>query len=106
MDPRFIPILKDLFAEACDLGESSICTVPWDASLRYRGLFKKLGLLHLCHHGLRTTWITRAAIAGVKEAEAMAFVSHSSREVHAVYKRLISVPTAHVPAAVSLPEFV
>lgn len=104
IDPRFAPILKGLIAEARQAGDTTICTVPWDASLRYRALFKKLNLPHLCHHGLRATWITRAAIAGVLEVEAMAFVSHSSREVHAVYRRLTSVPTVHVPAAVTLPE--
>jgi hypothetical protein len=104
IDPRFAPILKGLIGEAVRAGEATICAVPWDASLRFRALFKKLKLTHLCHHGLRSTWITRAAIAGVKEAEAMAFVFHSSREVHAVYRRLISIPTAHVPAAVSLPS--
>ena len=104
IDPRFAPILEGLIAEALCEGDAAICAVPWDASLRFRALFKKLKLMHLCHHGLRSTWITRAAIAGVKEAEAMAFVFHSSREVHAVYRRLISIPTAHVPAAVSLPS--
>ena len=103
IDPRFAPILKRLVAEAGRAGDTKLCTVPWDASLKYRAMFKRLKLTHLCHHGLRATWITRAAINGVKETEAMAFVFHSSREVHGVYRRLISIPTAHVPAAVSLP---
>ena len=85
VDPRFAPILKGLIAEAVWAGDATICAVPWDASLRFRSVFKKLKLTHLCHHGMRSTWITRAAIAGVKEAEAMAFVFHSSRKVHAVY---------------------
>lgn len=103
IDPRFVPILKGLVAEAVQAGDSTLCTVPWDASLKYRAMFKRLKLTHICHHGLRATWITRAAVNGVKETEAMAFVFHSSREVHAVYRRLIAIPTAHVPAAVSLP---
>lgn len=103
IDPRFVPILKGLVAEAKRERDTKLCTVPWDASLKYRAMFKRLKLTHICHHGLRATWITRAAVNGVKETEAMAFVFHSSREVHAVYRRLIAIPTAHVPAAVSLP---
>lgn len=102
IDPRFRPLLEDLVKNATG---GVLCRVPWDASLRLRRALDRAGLPGLCHHGLRATWITRAAEAGVAESQAMAFCHHSSREVHRVYKRLSSVGIAHVPELVSLPSF-
>lgn len=100
IDARFLPRLKSLMAAAD--GET-ICTVPWDASIRLRRSLDRAGLPGLCHHGLRASWITRAAEAGVPESHAMAFCHHESREVHRVYKKLSSIGIAHVPALIPLP---
>lgn len=103
IDPRFRPILEGLMAEARKAGETTLCKVPWDASLRLRRSLDLLGFDHLVHHGLRVTWITRAAENGIPESQAMAFCHHESREVHRVYKKLSSVGIAHVPALMTLP---
>jgi integrase len=105
IDPRFLPILKKLVQEAQAEGERMICTIPWDASLRLRKALDRAGLEGLCHHGLRATWITRAAENGIPESQAMAFCHHESREVHRIYKRLSAVGIAHVPSLMSLPTF-
>lgn len=102
IDGRFLPILRRLVAEA---NGPTLCTVPWDASIRLRRSLDRAGLPGLCQHGLRATWITRAAQAGVPESQAMAFCHHESREVHRVYKKLSSISITHVPGLVSLPSF-
>lgn len=103
IDPRFEPILRTLVAEARRKKQHVLCTVPWDASLRLRRTFDRAGLPHLVHHGLRVTWITRAAEQGIPESQAMAFCHHESREVHRIYKKLSAVEIAHVPALMRLP---
>lgn len=100
IDSRFLPRLRQLM-EASE--GKTLCVVPWDASIRLRRSLDRAGLPGLCHHGLRATWITRAAGAGVPESQAMAFCHHESREVHRVYKKLSSIGLAHVPALISLP---
>lgn len=104
IDERFLPILKRLVGRARELGSDVLCVVPWDASLRLRRALDYAGCEGLVHHGLRATWITRAARAGVAESLAMAFCHHESREVHRIYKRLSAISVAHVPALLSLPE--
>jgi hypothetical protein len=52
------------------------------------GLRHGLDLSHLCHHGLRATWITQAALRGIPESLAMRFVNHSSRQVHEIYQKI------------------
>lgn len=105
MDPRFRPILEGLVAEARALNWTHICVVPWDASIRLRRTFDRAGLQGFVHHGLRHTWITRAAHAGVPESHAMAFCHHENAEVHRVYKRLSVIGIEHVPSSVALPTF-
>lgn len=100
IDARFLPILRRLVAASAG---DTLCVVPWDASIRLRRSLDRAGLPGLCQHGLRATWITRAAQAGVPESQAMAFCHHESREVHRVYKKLSSISIAHVPAMMSLP---
>lgn len=100
IDDRLRPILTELIAAAKG---PTLCVVPWDASIRLRRSLDRAGLHGLSHHGLRATWITRAAEAGVAESLAMAFCHHSSREVHRVYKKLSSIGLAHVPGLIALP---
>jgi hypothetical protein len=42
------------------------------------------------HHGLRTAWITRAALSEGKITETFAkrFVDHASTEIHEIYQRI------------------
>jgi integrase len=103
IDGRFLPILTRLVSAAKG---NTLCAVPWDASIRLRRSLDRAGLPGLCQHGLRATWITRAAQAGVPESQAMAFCHHESREVHRVYKKLSSISITHVPDLVSLPSLV
>lgn len=105
IDPRFLPILKGLVAEARSKKQTHLCTIPWDCSLRFRRTFDRAGLHGLVHHGLRHTWITRAANAGVPESQAMTFCHHQSTEVHRVYKHLNVVGIEHVPSLLDLPAF-
>lgn len=105
IDPRFRPILERLVAEAKKAGEKFICEIPWDASLRLRKALDRAGLAGLVHHGLRVTWITRAAEGSMQEREAMAFCHHESREVHRIYVKLSVLGIAHVPSLMRLPAF-
>ncbi len=105
IDPRFRPILEQLVEEAKRAGEKTICTIPWDASIRLRRALDRAGLPDLVHHGLRVTWITRAAENGVPERQAMAFCHHESKEVHRIYVKLSVVGIAHVPSLMQLPSF-
>jgi hypothetical protein len=47
-----------------------------------------LGLPHLSHHGLRVSWISKAAVSGIPEAVARKFANHSSATVHRIYQRV------------------
>ena len=105
IDSRLVPILSGLMEEAKAAGQSTLCKIPWDASMQIRRELDAVRLKGISHHGLRATWITRAAEAGVPESQAMAFCHHSSREVHAVYRRLSAISIAHVPSLLELPCF-
>jgi len=52
-------------------------------------------------HGLRATWITKAALAGVPEAVAMAYVHHAGPEVHRIYQRIKPVQTGEFLSKIS-----
>jgi hypothetical protein len=103
IDPRFRPILERLVENAKAQGLRVLCEIPWDASLRWRVTLDRCGFEDICHHGLRASWITRAAENRVSESEAMAFCHHKDREVHRIYKKVSVAAIAHVPAAVPFP---
>jgi integrase len=95
IDPEFYPILCELVEHRQQLGKSTLCDFPEDPpkSVCVRIFLDALahydeGFKVLCHHGLRATWITQAALAGVSETLAMRFTNHSSREVHAIYQNI------------------
>lgn len=92
IDPRFLPILAEIVAHRRTLGESTLCSLPSNPSpsMELRRFLDALGLHGLSQHGLRTSWVTRAALSGIPESATMKFTNHSSREVHAVYTRLSS----------------
>jgi integrase len=105
IDPRFLPILEELLHTAKKANMKRLCDVKWDASLIWRTTLDRCGFQHISHHGLRATWITRAAESDVPEGLAMAFCHHSNAEVHRVYKKISVSAIAHIPASVPLPSF-
>lgn len=105
VDSRFRPILERLMATARKMGLDTLCQVKWDASLTWRDTLDRLGFEDISHHGLRATFITRAAENDVPEGKVMAFCHHSSAEVHRIYKKVSTAAIAHVSASVPLPAF-
>ncbi|MEA3212272.1 MAG: hypothetical protein QOE70_5329 [Chthoniobacter sp.] len=103
-----IPALTDLIARRRAAGHLSLCDVPMLPSLEWRRFLDSLGdLRHLSHHGLRTTWITHAALSRKKisREEAKAFVNHGSTAIHEIYQRLNADDVAHVADALDRPGF-
>jgi integrase len=102
ISPAFNPILQKIVAHRKAIGKSTLCDIPDQherpASMQWRDLFVSLGLPHLCHHGLRVTWATHAALSGMPEAVAKRFCNHCgpNSTVHAVYQRITA--TAMMPA--------
>jgi len=95
IDPEFYPILCDMVEHRRKLGKSTLCELPLCSSVLIRRFLDGLaerngdgGFKLLCHHGLRATWITQAALAGIPETLAKRFVNHASSEVHAIYQRI------------------
>jgi hypothetical protein len=88
IDPDFGPILQDLVAHRQSMGKSMLCEIPILPSVEWRRFLDELGLKHLVHHGLRATWITRAALAGIPESLAKRFVNHASSQVHSIYQKI------------------
>ena len=88
IDPAFYPILQQLVDHRKSIGSPLLCEVPTLASVEWRRFLDGLGLPHLCHHGLRATWITRAALAGIPESLAKRFSNHSSSQVHQIYQKI------------------
>lgn len=105
LDARAVEPLRKLIAIREAAGEKMLCTFPVLPSLEWRRFLDGLELFHLVHHGLRVTWITRAAKGGkVTLSQAKRFVNHGSSAVHALYQKLNADDVAHVPAALDLPE--
>jgi hypothetical protein len=96
ISPEFNSTLQELVAHRKGLGKASLCDVPdhhnkqIPASVQWRKFLVNLGLGHLCHHGLRVTWATAAALSGMYEAEAKAFCNHRGPGsiVHDVYVKI------------------
>lgn len=88
IDPNFYPILQELVSFRHALAESMLCEIPILPSVEWRRFLDELGLKHVVHHGLRATWITRAALGGVSESFAKRFVNHASSQVHAIYQKI------------------
>jgi integrase len=89
IDVAFFPILQDLVEHRKSLGKATLCDLPkFGPSIEWRTFLDGLGLKHLVHHGLRATWITNAALAGVPESLAKRFVNHASSQVHAIYQKI------------------
>lgn len=104
ISPDFYPILQEIVAHRKALGALTLCDIPdhrkkqRPASMQWRDFFVSLGLPHLCHHGLRVTWATHAALSGMPEAVAKRFCNHRGpgSTVHAIYQRITA--SAMMPA--------
>ncbi len=93
IDSLLIPVLPELIEHRRALGKATLCSIPPVPSVLIRRFLDSLahidpGFESLSIHGLRATWITEAALAGVSETLAMRFTNHASREVHAIYQRI------------------
>jgi integrase len=105
IDERALPELERLIAEQRAGGSEALCEIPAIPSVLWRRFLDGLGLKHLCHHGLRVTWCTRAASSEtVSQAQAKRFVNHGSTGVHESYQRLSASDIARVPYGLALPE--
>lgn len=102
-----LPLLEDLIEKRRAAGHASLCDIDTPIpSVYWRRFLDSMTLPHLCQHGLRTTWITQAAMSGtISQAQAKRFVNHGSTAVHAIYQRLSAEDIAHVGDALHLPSF-
>jgi hypothetical protein len=80
-------ILADIVEYRRTHGHTALADLPQLPSLEWRKFLDSLGLRHLSHHGLRVSWVTKAAMAGIPEAVAQRFSNHSSTAVHRIYMR-------------------
>ncbi len=105
INPEFLPILKAIVEKRKALRHSTVCDIPGKGevppSVQWRKFLDTLNLQHLSHHGLRATFITRAALAGVPEAMTRRFVSHASQQVHEIYQRITAADVAPIFAMMS-----
>lgn len=106
MDERGRVILRALVDERLNEDPNAVflCQIPAAPSVEWRDLLDGLGLTHLSHHGLRVTWITRAAKARVHVSQAKRFVNHGSTAVHEIYQKLSVSDIEDVPMQVPLPS--
>jgi hypothetical protein len=102
IEPDFYPILQELVEHRRAMGKAMLCEIPELPSVKWRRFLDELGLKHLVHHGLRATWITRAALAGVPESLAKRFVNHASSQVHAIYQKITATDLIPMLDAFSL----
>ncbi len=84
LHPALLPLLKELRG----VGAKWTCVLPRMAAKEWWALRQELKLGHTTFHSLRVGVVTQLARSGVSEQQAMRFVGHSSRLVHAVYQKL------------------
>lgn len=87
ISPKFMEELKAIVEHRRAEGYRTLCDVPALCSLEWRKFLDGLNLPHLSHHGLRVSWISKAAMRGIPAPVAMKFANHSSRMVHQIYQR-------------------
>lgn len=87
MDPRAALLLKPIVEERSRQKKRTLADRPPLYALDMRRWLDQLGIPKVAH-GLRSTWITKAALAGVPQAVAMAYVHHSGEAVHRLYQRI------------------
>ena len=105
LDRRAVPVLSEIVANRQKQGFRTLCDLPEMPSVEWRRVLDDLKFPHLCHHGLRVTWITRAARSGkIPEPQARRFVNHASGTVHQLYQKLNADDVSHLPDALDLPS--
>ena len=80
--------LVPLMQELRRAGAEHTCKMPRMAGKIWFFAFRKAGVEGASFHCTRVTVITRLARAGVPIQQAMRYVNHSSRAVHAIYQKL------------------
>jgi len=106
LDEGIIAPLAKIISDRRKAGAKTLCELPPLPSVEWREFLDMLGLEGLVHHGLRVTWITRAAKSDgkVSVSLAMRFVNHGSTAVHEIYQKLNADDLALVPSAIDLPR--
>ena len=105
LDEGIIAPLSKIIEARRKAGATLLCDLPPLPSVEWREFLDVLGLKTLCHHGLRVTWITRAASGGnVSVSLAKRYVNHGSTAVHEIYQKLCADDLVLVPAGVDLPR--
>jgi len=105
MDPRIIPLLKPLVESRRRERKTTLAERPMLGALHVRRWLDSPKLkIPKVLHGLRATWITKAALSGIPEAVAMAYVHHAGPEVHRIYQRVKPVQTAEFLKQISFGE--
>lgn len=105
LDKRIVVPLEAIVRARTAEGHQLLCDIPALPSVEWREFLDVIGLHHLSHHGLRVSWITRAALSGkVTMAEAKRFCNHASTTVHEAYQKLSITDVAHVPSGIDFPE--
>ena len=87
LDPRAAALLQPLVEARRAAGKKTLAEIPELRAVAMRQWLDSIGIRKV-HHGLRSTWITKAALANVPAAAAMAFVHHASEAVHRIYQRV------------------
>jgi hypothetical protein len=92
---KFLPILSEIVKLRRKLNKTTLADLPLLRGVEMRrfldGLIDKdASFSEISHHGLRTAWITRAALSEGKITETFAkrFVDHASTEIHEIYQRI------------------
>lgn len=102
LDPRAAALLKPIVEARRLAGHKTLADRPTLYALRVRRWLdsKALGIPKQLH-GLRATWITKAALAGIPEAVSRAYVHHAGEEVHRIYQRIKPAQTGEFLTRIS-----
>jgi integrase len=82
------PEVRELLWQRKRAGQQWSCEVPRNASKRWKAVFTAVGMPEHSFHCCRVTVISRLHRRQVPEAKIMAFVGHSSVQVHRTYCRV------------------
>lgn len=82
------PEVRELLLRCKQAGQQWSCEVPRNASKRWKAIFTAVGMPDHSFHCARVTVISRLHRREVPEAKIMAFVGHSSIQVHRSYCRV------------------
>jgi len=105
MDERLIPLIRPMVEERRKAKKTTLADRPELYALQVRRWLDSPKLkIPKVLHGLRATWITKAALSGIPEAVARAFVHHAGPEVHRIYQRIRPSQTGEFLSLVSFGE--